>query len=146
MSGEGPASLQGFCCPVCKGPLAVEAAALQCVPCGRCYAIGGEIPDFLFVEGEQDAIDGSNQTWLDPTIVEARDTVYKLCAPGVRYTANRVGDPARLRKCGASRVAVWAGPDRGGKASSPKGALAAGRPRRRLREGCRGCRGIWDWR
>ncbi len=37
------------------------------------------IPDFFIAGTEGEAIDAPNQTWLDPKIVVARDTVYRLC-------------------------------------------------------------------
>lgn len=71
--------LDSFCCPVCKGPLTVTTADLRCTPCGRDFTIVDGIPDLFVGDAEQDFIDDPNQTWLDPRIVEARDTVYRLC-------------------------------------------------------------------
>ena len=82
---------EGFRCPVCRGTLEGTPEAYQCEPCGRRYpAIDGTL-DFFLVEGEQDPIDRPNQTWLDPAIVEARDTRYRLCARELRGMAFCMG-------------------------------------------------------
>jgi SAM-dependent methyltransferase len=67
-----------FCCPVCKGPLALRTTAFRCVPCGRGFPLVDGIPDFFISETNQNAVDEPNKTWLDPRIVEARDTIYRL--------------------------------------------------------------------
>jgi SAM-dependent methyltransferase len=79
MRGKDLVSGLGFCCPVCKGPLAERTTAFDCPSCGS-YPLVEGIPDFFLLEGEQEEIDGPNQTWLDPDVVEARDAVYRLCA------------------------------------------------------------------
>jgi len=79
--------LKRFCCPLCKGPLTAIGTALHCTPCERDFEIVNSIPNFFISESEQDAIDRKNQTWLDPEIVEARDTVYRLCTRELRGMA-----------------------------------------------------------
>ena len=71
----------GFCCPVCKGSLTAAVVALHCAPCGREFEIVDGVPDFFISETDRDAIkdDDPNKIWLDPEIVEARDTYYDLC-------------------------------------------------------------------
>lgn len=52
------------------------------------------IPDFFISETEQDSIDEPNKTWLDPEIVEARDTVYRLCTrqlKGMTFCMQEIG-------------------------------------------------------
>jgi len=68
-----------FCCPVCKGPLLPTSASFQCRPCGRNFQIVNGIPDFFVAESEHDFGNDPNIIWLDSQIVEARDTVYRLC-------------------------------------------------------------------
>lgn len=87
-------SLDSFCCPVCKGSLVVESTDLHCTPCGRKFPIVDGIPDFFVSETKGDSIDEPNKTWLDPRIVEARDTVYRLCAQevkGMAYCMREIG-------------------------------------------------------
>ena len=36
-----------LCCPLCKGGLTEEPAALKCVPCGRSYPVVDGIPDLV---------------------------------------------------------------------------------------------------
>jgi len=64
---------------MCKGPLAVTVTGLCCASCVRDFAIVDGVPDLFVSETTQDFIDGPNKTWLDPRIVEARDTIYRLC-------------------------------------------------------------------
>jgi SAM-dependent methyltransferase len=52
------------------------------------------IPDFFIAETEGEAIDVPNQTWLDPKIVAARDTVYRLSArklKGMAFCMQEIG-------------------------------------------------------
>jgi SAM-dependent methyltransferase len=52
------------------------------------------IPDFFIAETEGEAIDAPNQTWLDPEIVAARDTVYRLSArklKGMAFCMQEIG-------------------------------------------------------
>ncbi|MGD9099112.1 MAG: class I SAM-dependent methyltransferase [Anaerolineae bacterium] len=52
------------------------------------------IPDFFISETKEDAIDEPNKTWLDPKIVAARDTMYRLCAQelkGMAFCMREIG-------------------------------------------------------
>ena len=85
---------ESFCCPVCKGTLLVSSAGYRCEPCARSYQTVGGIPDFFISETERDFIDQPNRAWLDPEIVEARDTVYRLCArelKGMSFCIQEIG-------------------------------------------------------
>jgi uncharacterized protein YbaR (Trm112 family) len=56
-------SWKKFHCPVCRAPLAVEAANLLCASCKRNYEIVDGIPD-LFIGDIQRDFDGDpNRTW-----------------------------------------------------------------------------------
>ena len=90
--------LDNFCCPVCKKPLAVTTAKLCCAPCERDFAIVDDIPDLFVGDVEQDFVDDPNRTWLDPRIVEARDTVYRLCSrelKGMIFCMQEIGRRVR---------------------------------------------------
>lgn len=61
------------------------------------------IPDFFVSESEHDFGDDPNIIWLDPQTVEARDTVYRLCARelrGMTYCLHEMG----RRTSGGCRV------------------------------------------
>ena len=96
-------SSNSFCCPVCKGPLALGASALRCAPCGTDFAIVNGVPDFFISETQQDSIDEPNTTWLDPQIVEARDTAYRLSTRELKGMAFCVQEIAR-RSGAACRI------------------------------------------
>jgi len=106
MSGEG------FCCPLCKGTLERQPEALQCRPCGRGYPIVEGIPDFFLVAGEDEAIDGPNQTWLDPEIVAARDRVYRLCARELKGMAFCMAEIGQRTAAGCRVLEVGMGTGR----------------------------------
>ena len=80
-------ALDGFCCPRCRGPLTPTPQGLSCPACLRHYPVIGGIPDFFASETDGDAIDEPSKTWLDAGIVDARDTVYRLCARELRGMA-----------------------------------------------------------
>jgi SAM-dependent methyltransferase len=71
-------------CPVCKGPLGHADAGYHCAACTRAYPISDGIPDFFITEIEGTASEQEDQAWrenlvwLDPKMVEARDTIYRL--------------------------------------------------------------------
>jgi SAM-dependent methyltransferase len=91
-------SLDSFCCPVCKGSLRAGSTDLRCTPCGRGFPIVDGIPDFFISETEADSIDEPSKTWLDSRIVEARDTVYRLCArelKGMAFCMREIGKRTR---------------------------------------------------
>jgi len=73
-----------FCCPVCKGPLLSTSMSFQCRPCDRSFQIMNGIPDFFVSESEHNFSDDPNIIWLDSQIVEARDTIYRLCTRELR--------------------------------------------------------------
>jgi SAM-dependent methyltransferase len=98
-----------FCCPVCKGPLALLSTAFRCVPCGRDFAIADGVPDFFISETDQDAIDEPNRTWLDPQIVEARDTAYRLSTRELKGMAFCMQDIARRSAAGCRILEVGMG-------------------------------------
>jgi SAM-dependent methyltransferase len=76
-----------FCCPVCKASLSVTDAGVRCGLCARSFRIVGGVPDFFIAESAGEDIDAPNKTWLNPEIVQARDTVYRLCARELRGMA-----------------------------------------------------------
>lgn len=67
-----------FRCPLCSGALTWSPAAATCSECSHIYAIRDGIPDFFVVQDESGEIDDANKTWLDPEIVQARETAYRL--------------------------------------------------------------------
>ena len=100
-------ALDSFRCPMCKRALFVEPTGLYCAPCGKIFSISDGIPDFFFSETHADAIDGPNRIWLTPGIVEARDTVYRLCArelKGMAFCmqeiASHTGEKCRILEVG----------------------------------------------
>lgn len=101
--------LDGFCCPVCKGSLAAAAASLSCAPCGREFEIVDGAPDFFISAGDGDAIDDPSKTWLDPEIVEARDTYYSLCARRLKGMAFCMQEIARRTRPGCRVLEVGMG-------------------------------------
>lgn len=100
-----------FCCPVCKGPLAAAAASLRCSPCGREFEIVDGVPDFFISETDRDGIDDDdpNRIWLDPEIVEARDTYYDLCARQLTGMSFCMQELARRTKPGCRVLEVGMG-------------------------------------
>lgn len=68
--------------------------SFQCRPCGRSFQIVNGIPDFFVSESEHDFSDDPNIIWLDSQIVEARDTVYRLCTrelKGMTFCMHEMG-------------------------------------------------------
>lgn len=87
-------SQESFCCPVCKGALETGSGGLRCETCDRSYPIVERIADFFVSETTEDFIDEPSKTWLDPKIVDARDTIYSLCARelhGMRFCMQEIG-------------------------------------------------------
>jgi SAM-dependent methyltransferase len=80
-------ALDCFRCPRCKGTLTARPGGFDCFSCAAEYPVVDGIPDFFVSETEGDAIDEPSKTWLDAEIVEARDTVYRLCARELRGMA-----------------------------------------------------------
>jgi SAM-dependent methyltransferase len=99
--------LDDFCCPDCKNPLGVAPTSLVCTVCNRQFPIVNGIPDFFSIVGEAQVIDEANQTWLDPGVVQARDTIYRLCTRELRgmafcmqEIASRTGTGIRILEAG----------------------------------------------
>jgi hypothetical protein len=81
-------------CPLCRAPLSGSPQGLRCACWRRAYPVVDGIPDLFVSIDDQDAIDGPNQTWLDPRVVEARNTVYRLCArelKGMQFCVQEIG-------------------------------------------------------
>jgi ubiquinone/menaquinone biosynthesis C-methylase UbiE len=58
------------------------------------FPITDGIPDFFLSDSKAEAIDEPNKTWLDPGIVAARDTKYRLCArklKGMAFCIREIG-------------------------------------------------------
>ena len=98
-----------FCCPVCKGPLEATTARLRCASCGRDYEIVDGIPDFFISEAQEERIDDPNKTWLDPIIVQARDTAYRLCAHELKGMAFCMQEISRRTGAGCRILEVGMG-------------------------------------
>jgi SAM-dependent methyltransferase len=73
-----------FCCPLCKGKLLAIPSGLECGLCGRGFAAENGVLDLFVSESDDDFIDEKNKAWLVPQVVEARDTIYRLCARELR--------------------------------------------------------------
>ena len=96
-----------FVCPNCKQPLVTTAEEFRCKPCTLTFPLVDGIPDFFISETQDEAIDIPNRTWLDPNIVAARDTKYRLCArtlKGMRFCireiVSRTGVSSRVLEVG----------------------------------------------
>jgi SAM-dependent methyltransferase len=79
---------------VCKEALSTIPTSFHCQGCARSFEVVDGIPDFFISESKQDSIDDPNKTWLKPEIVEARDTVYRLCArelKGMTFCMQEIG-------------------------------------------------------
>jgi SAM-dependent methyltransferase len=100
-----------FCCPVCKGSLTAAATSLCCAPCGREFEIVDGVPDFFISETDRDRIDDDdpNRAWLDPEIVEARDTYYNLCARQLKGMTYCIQEVARRTRPGCRVLEVGMG-------------------------------------
>ena len=89
-----------FVCPFCKGSLFHTDQGFHCTACVREYPIIDGIPDFFVskMEGtaneEEDQVWRENLVWLDPQMVEARDTIYRPCVrelKGMTFAMQQVG-------------------------------------------------------
>ncbi len=78
-AGEVLERFDEFCCPVCKGDLGEYGGGLVCGSFGRRYEVVNGVPDFFVGDVGRDFVTDPNRTWLEPEIVEARDTIYRLC-------------------------------------------------------------------
>jgi SAM-dependent methyltransferase len=104
--------LKGLRCPVCKGSLVIATALLRCAPCGREFGVVDGVPDFFISESDEDAIDDPNKTWLDPEIVEARDTYYGLCACQLKGMAFCMQEIAKRTRAGCRVLEIGMGTGR----------------------------------
>jgi SAM-dependent methyltransferase len=89
-----------FVCPLCKGPLVYTEQRYLCPACPGEYPIVKDIPDFFVSEMEGTITEANEQTrrenlvWLDPQMVEARDTIYRLSVrqlKGMAFAMQQVG-------------------------------------------------------
>jgi SAM-dependent methyltransferase len=92
-----------FRCPKCKGSLTPLIDELSCTSCDRDYAVIDGIPDFFMGDLEHDFMEDPNQIWLDPKIVNARDTYYRLCTRELRGMAFCMQEIGR-RTCAGCRI------------------------------------------
>jgi SAM-dependent methyltransferase len=76
-----------FACPACKAALTATTADLRCETCAARYPIVDGISDLFDGEIEDGTSSEVNRTWLDPAIVEARQTIYDLCTRELRGMA-----------------------------------------------------------
>jgi len=96
-------------CPVCKGSLKPLMDELSCISCDRDYAVIDGIPDFFMGDLEHDFTDDPNQTWLDPKIVEARNTYYRLSTRELRGMAFCMQEIGRRTNVGCRILEVGMG-------------------------------------
>jgi len=99
--------MNDFCCPTCKSRLNTDPAALTCTGCSRSYPILNGIPDFFLIESEQETVDLVSAIWQDAKVVEARNTIYRLCThelKGMAFCmqeiARRTGQGVRILEVG----------------------------------------------
>jgi SAM-dependent methyltransferase len=92
-----------FRCPMCKGSLVRNALVFQCAPCAKKYPIVDGIPDFYIAQSGHDFDSDPNIIWLEQEIVEARDTIYRLCARQLKGMAFCMGEIGR-RTCAGTRL------------------------------------------
>lgn len=98
-----------FYCPVCQKSLIIEPGCLACPTCSRNFPIVDGLADFYIVTGEADAIDEPNTTWLDPEVVDARDTIYRYCARELRGMAFCIDEMASRATPGSRVLEVGMG-------------------------------------
>ena len=98
-----------FRCPVCRGALSRTSEGYRCRPCARTYPIANGIPDFFVSESNHDFSDDSNTIWLDPEVVEARDTIYRLCSRELVGMAFCMGEIDRRTSKGSRVLEVGMG-------------------------------------
>ncbi len=83
-----------FLCPLCKGALAPTETDFHCPSCDRTFQVVRGVPDFFVAESGHDFSHDPNVIWLDPQIVEARDTIYRLCTcelKGMAFCMREIG-------------------------------------------------------
>lgn len=99
----------GFCCPVCKGDLVVVESWIACDVCEGVYGFKDGVPDFFVGDFERDFVDDPNRTWLEPEVVEARDTIYRLCTRALEGMAFCMKEIGRLSQKGGRILEVGMG-------------------------------------
>jgi SAM-dependent methyltransferase len=83
-----------FCCPLCRTTLSATLASFHCISCRRDFDIVEGVPDFFIPEIGGNTAEDPDLIWLDREIVEARDTVYRLCArrlKGMTFCMQEIG-------------------------------------------------------
>jgi SAM-dependent methyltransferase len=98
-----------FCCPVCKGELLQKLQNYACLSCERNYPIVNSIPNFYIDESGHDFSSDPNIIWLDPKIVEARETVYRLCSRELQGMTFCMGEIAKRTSKGCRLLEVGMG-------------------------------------
>jgi SAM-dependent methyltransferase len=104
---DDKSQMDAFCCPTCKNTLNSSPAVLTCTGCGRSYPILNGILDFFLVDNEGEIIDEVSAIWQDEKVVEARNTIYRLCTRELRgmtfcmqEIARRTGPGIRILEVG----------------------------------------------
>jgi len=92
-----------FTCPECKATLTPTTIDLCCRECAARYPIVDGIPDLFVGEIEHGPSSEVNRTWLDPAVVEARQTVYDLSTRELRGMAFCMTEIGR-RTCPGCRI------------------------------------------
>jgi ubiquinone/menaquinone biosynthesis C-methylase UbiE/uncharacterized protein YbaR (Trm112 family) len=98
-----------FCCPICKKSLIEDPASLTCARCGHSYPIFNGIPDFFICENEQETVEGVSAIWGDEKVVEARNTIYRLCVRELKGMAFCMQEIARRSTRGTRILEVGMG-------------------------------------
>jgi SAM-dependent methyltransferase len=101
--------LELFRCPRCRGKLAQAPSGFRCSACARDFAVSRGLPDFFIVPpGEDDARD-ANLVWERPEVVEARDTLYRLCHRELRGMVCCMAEIGRRTAAGSRILEVGSG-------------------------------------
>ena len=98
-----------FHCPLCKGSLHQTPLDYHCRRCARSFPVVNGVPDFYIAETDHDFNDDPNIIWLNPQIVEARDTVYRSCARELKGMAFCMQTLGRLTGTGCRILEVGMG-------------------------------------
>jgi SAM-dependent methyltransferase len=98
-----------FACPECKAALTAITAELRCRECAARYPIVDDVPDLFAGETEHGLANQVNNAWLDPAIVEARQTVYDLSTRELRGMAFCMAEIGRISAYGCRILEVGMG-------------------------------------